>query len=153
MLQYDWNEAARCLARQVGSSPLLSGWGVARLRLVDDSAEPVRFLEEVPVVVAIFGSDAYLTDPCARVVVERVRRRLAAADVRELGFGLSDNGSSWVLMAGVDGQRYQTAAGKAMQHLLLEAHLEDVIWEVWRSVYGLPAGAPDEAANPTGVVA
>src|SRR5262249_60811346 len=120
MMQYDWNEGARCLARQVGSSPVLSGWGVARLRLVDDSAQPARFLDDVPVVVAVFGSDPFETDPRARQVVQRVRDRLGPAAARELGFGLSEGGAAWGLLAGADGQRYQTDAGKGMQQLLLE---------------------------------
>ncbi|MCI0457263.1 MAG: hypothetical protein L0Z62_09820 [Gemmataceae bacterium] len=152
MTQYDWSEAARCLAREVGRSPLLSGWGVARLRLVDDT-EPSRFVQDAPVVVAIFGSDAHTFDHRTPLLVERVRSRLAEVAARELGFSLSDHGPSWVLLAGSDSQRYQTAAGQLLQHLLLEAYLEEVIGEACRAVYGLGPDALCAPSHPAGLFA
>jgi hypothetical protein len=136
MTRYDWNETARCLARQVGSGQLASAWGVVRLRLVDDSSYPPHFLEDGPLVVAVFGNDNYYSDPKAHAVVERVRQHLPDAGAEEMGFAVSNNGSSWVLLAGTDGGRYQTQMGKALQKLLLEAFLDDVVWVAWRDVYG-----------------
>src|SRR5436309_400381 len=136
MTRYDWNETARCLSRQVGDGQFVSGWGVVRLRLVDDSANPPRFLEDGPLVVAVFGSDNYFTDPKAREVVDLVRKRLPDAGADELGFAVHDDGSSWVLLAGADGSLYHTPAGKTLQKLLLEAFLDDVVWTAWRGVYG-----------------
>jgi hypothetical protein len=152
MIPYDWNEAARCLAREVGRSPLLSGWGVARLRLVEDTS-PSHFRQDAPVVVALFGSEAHRSDYRTLALVERIRSRLAEAATRELGFGLSDTGPSWVLLAGADSGRYQTAAGQALQHLLLEAYLEEVIWEACRVVYGLDPEALCAPSNPAGLLA
>jgi hypothetical protein len=138
MTHYDWNETARCLARQVGSGHLVSGWGVVRLRLVDDSTDPPNFLDDGPLVVAVFGNDNFYTDPKARAVVEHVRHHLPEAGADELGFSVGDEGSSWVLLAGTDGSRYQTWAGKTMQKLLLEAFLDEVVWTAWRDIYGAP---------------
>jgi hypothetical protein len=138
MIPYDWNETARCLARQVGSGHLVSGWGVVRLRLVDDSTDPPNFLEDGPLVVAVFGNDNYYTDSKAREVVERVRRHLPDAGADEMGFAVNAEGASWVLLAGADGSRFQTKAGKTMQKLLLEAFLDDVVWTAWRDIYGAP---------------
>lgn len=147
MIEYDWNEAARCLARQVGNSPVLAGWGVARLRLVDDTAPNASTLDDgIPAVVAAFGSDAVCTDPRAREVIARVRQAMGQVTGMELGFAVNDTGAAWVLLAGADRQRYQTAVGKALQHLLLEAALEDGIWDAWRAVYGL---TPEVAGQPS----
>jgi hypothetical protein len=138
MIQYDWNETARHLSHQVGGGHFVSGWGVVRLRLVDDSTNPPNFLEDGPVVVAVFGSDNYYTDPKAREVVERVRRHLPETGAEEMGFAVNEEGCSWVLLVGTDGGRYQTPAGKAFQKLLMEAFLDDVVWTAWRDVYGAP---------------
>ncbi len=150
MTRYDWNETARCLARQVGSGQFVTGWGVVRLRLVDDSTNPPTFLENGPVVVAVFGSDNYYTDAQARTVVERVRHRLADAGAEEMGFASNDRGSSWVLLVGTDGSRYHTAAGKTLQKLLLEAFLDDVVWTAWRDVYGAALGPMEQLLQEAG---
>jgi hypothetical protein len=150
MTRYDWNETARCLARQVGNGQLVAGWGVVRLRLVDDSTDPPRFLEDGPLVVAVFGSDHYYTDPKARAVVERVRRRLPDSGAEEMGFAVNDRGSSWVLLAGTDGGLYQTQAGKMLQKLLLEAFLDDVVWQAWRDIYGTTSGAAEQLLQESG---
>jgi hypothetical protein len=134
--RYDWNETARSLARQVGSGQFVSGWGVVRLRLVDDSTTPPRFLDDGPVVVAVFGSDHLYANPRAREVVDHVRRHLPDAGVEEIGFAVNHGGSSWVLLAGTDSSRYQTVVGKTFQKLVLEAFLDDVIWSACRAVYG-----------------
>ncbi len=147
--RYDWNETARCLARQVGSGQFVSGWGVVRLRLVDDSTYPPRFLDDGPLVVAVFGSDNFYTDAKAREVVQQVRRRLPEAGAAEMGFAVNADGSSWVLLAGADGGRYRTAAGKSLQKLLLEGFLDDVVWSAWRSVYGT-VGAVEQFLQTAG---
>ena len=150
MTRYDWNETARCLARQVGSGQFVSGWGVVRLRLVDDSTVPPRFLEDGPLVVAVFGNDSYYSDPKAREIIERVRQRLPDAGAEEMGFAVNNNGSSWVLLAGTDGGRYQTQMGKALQKLLLEAFLDDVVWMAWRDVYGAALGVAEQLLQEAG---
>jgi hypothetical protein len=150
MTRYDWNETARCLARQVGSGQFVSGWGVVRLRLVDDSTDPPRFLEDGPLVMAVFGNDSYHTDAKARAVVERVRRRLPDAGAEEMGFAVNADGSSWVLLAGTDGGRYRTAMGKALQKLLLEAFLDDVVWAAWRDIHGAALGAAEQLLQEAG---
>jgi hypothetical protein len=147
--RYDWNETARCLARQVGSGQFVSGWGVVRLRLVDDSTTPPRFLDDGPLVVAVFGSDNFYTEPRARAVVQQVRRRLPDAGATEMGFAVHTHGASWVLLAGTDASRYRTVMGKTLQKLLLEAFLDDVIWSAWRSVYG-EAGAAEQFLQTAG---
>jgi hypothetical protein len=134
--RYDWNETARCLARQVGSGQFVSGWGVVRLRLVDDSTSPPRFLDDGPLVVAVFGSDRFHTDPRARAVIEQVRRRLPEAGAAEMGFAVNHDGASWVLLAGTESSLYQTVMGRTFQKLLLEGFLDDAVWSAWRSVYG-----------------
>src|SRR5262245_26020670 len=150
MTRYDWNETARCLARQVGSGQLAVGWGVVRLRLVDDSTYPPRFLEDGPLVVAVFGNDNYYHDPKARAVVERVRRRLPDAGAEEMGFAVSNDGSTWVLLVGTEGGHYRTQMGKTLQKLLLEAFLDDVVWEAWREIYGGALGAAAQLLQEVG---
>ena len=149
MTRYDWNETARCLARQVGSGQFVSGWGVVRLRLVDDSTTPPRFLDDGPLVVAVFGNDSYYADAKARDIVERVRHRLGDTGAEEMGFAVNEEGSSWVLLAGTDSSRYQTKMGKSLQKLLLEAFLDDVVWAAWREVYGTSAPAVEQLLQET----
>jgi len=153
MVQYDWKETARYLARQLGG-PFLSGRGVVQLRLIDDSTHPPRALEDGPLVVAVFGNEGYHADPRAREMVERVRQSLSESLAVELGFAVSDSGANWVLLVGADGDRYQTAAGKTLQKLLLEGFLEDCVWAAWRAAYGfLPehAYAMDRSGQPSGL--
>ena len=75
MIHYDWKETARYLARQLGG-PALSGRGVVQLRLIDDSSQPPRAVEDGPLVVAVFGHDTYYADSQAKDMVDRVRGSL-----------------------------------------------------------------------------
>jgi hypothetical protein len=141
MGQYDWYETARYLARQLGG-PFLSGRGVVQLRLIDDSTQPPRVLDNGPLVVAVFGNEAYHTDPRARAMVENFRHCLPDAGAREVGFALGDGGAHWVMLVGVEPADYRTEAGKTLQKLLLEGFLEDTLCMAWRGSYGfLPDGA------------
>jgi hypothetical protein len=154
MVHYDWHETARYLARQLGG-PFLSGRGVVQLRLIDDSSHPARTLDDVPLVVAVFGNETYYADPRARDMVERLRRQLSEDTGQELGFAVSDDGSSWVMLVGADGRRYTTAAGRALQKLLLEGFLEDAVWSAWRGAYGFLAEGTSAAApagQPSGMM-
>jgi len=153
MVQYDWYETARYLSRQLGG-PFLSGRGVVQLRLIDDSTQPPRVLDNGPLVVAVFGNEAYHTDPRARDMVESLRHRLPDAGAREVGFAVADGGTHWVMLVGADAADYRTEAGRALQKLLLEGFLEDTLWTAWRGAYGfLPEGsyAPAPAGQPSGV--
>jgi hypothetical protein len=151
MVQYDWNETARYLSRQLGG-PFLSGRGVVQLRLVDDSSQPPRLLDDGPLVVAVFGNENYPADPRAREMVAVLRHALADVGAQEAGFAVGDSGSSWVMLVGTDGPRYRTEAGQALQKLLLEGFLEDTLWAAWRGAYGfLPEDAYQGAGRHSGM--
>ncbi len=47
----------------------------------------------------IFGNDAYSTDPRARREVEKMQTALAAFEITEFEFGVSDDGLSWAIVA------------------------------------------------------
>jgi hypothetical protein len=64
--------------------------------------------------------------------------------------GVSDNGQTWALLVGTDKDRYQTRAGRALQKELLKASLEQIVWNAWRQVSGMPADNTLEDPVSTG---
>jgi hypothetical protein len=110
--------------------------GAVPLRLVDESLQPPRPVEDGPLVLGVFGNDNYDADVKARRAVELVRKRLRDSDARELGFGVSEDGQTWALLVGADKSRYQTVTGRLLQRELLKAFLEDAVWNAWQSAGG-----------------
>jgi hypothetical protein len=138
--QYSWTETANGLAQQVRTSYSFVKRGVVPLRFVDDSNQPPRFVDDAPLVIGVFGNDNYLWDDKTRKEVEVVRQRLRdVADATEMGFGLSQDGQTWALLVATDRDRYQTGAGQMFQKELLKAALENIVWNAWRNVSGMPA--------------
>jgi hypothetical protein len=141
---YDWDETAREFARHVCQFRGTASRGALALKFIDESVRPPRFVEDAPLVVGVFGIDRFVADPLARFQVDLVRQRLHEFDAAELGFGVSADGSVWVLLVGTAPDRYRTAAGKAMQKELLKLSLEQKVWDAWRKVSGFASAAAAE---------
>jgi hypothetical protein len=142
MTWYDWNETARGLARQVRQFPTTVERGAVPLRLLDESTRPPRFVDDGPLVLGVFGNDAYLADERARHAVAWLRQRLKDTEARELGFGVSDDGQTWALLVGTDKSRYKTAAGQRLQRELLKVFLDEAVWQAWQHAGTTGARAP-----------
>ena len=112
-----------------------------RLAAQERGALVVQGTADDELVLAVFGNDRYRFNKRVNSEVEWVRRRLTAAGARELGFGVSEDGSSWALLFEAEPDRFHTAAGRMFQRELLAIHLEEVVWDAWRSVTVKPAEA------------
>jgi hypothetical protein len=150
MTQYCWSETANGLAQQVHARYGFVKRGVVPLRFVDEMAGQTHFVEDAPLVVGVFGNDQSLGDLNTRREVELIRERLHDLDAAEMGMGFSDNGQTWALLVGTDKDRYQTRAGRALQKELLKASLEQIVWNAWRQVSGMPADNTLEDPVSTG---
>jgi hypothetical protein len=142
MSPYDWDETARQFAQEMGKYRLLLQRGAVPFRFIDDRTHNIRTLDNSPVVVGVFGNDmgkALFAASPAWHEVKQVRKRMMDESVRELGFGVSRDGGTWALLFEAEPGRFHTAAGRLFQREMLAAHLEDVVWEAWRSVTSQPA--------------
>jgi hypothetical protein len=149
--QYSWSETANGLAQQVRKGYGFVKRGVVPLRFVDDTEQPPRFVDDAPLVVGVFGNDNYLWDDKTRREVELVRQRLRdLPEVAEMGFGLSQDGQTWAMLIATDRDRYHTQAGQLFQKEMLKAALEQVVWNSWRQVSGMPADNVLEDAESPG---
>ncbi len=102
------------------------------VRLVEETAGRLQFIDDGGAVVGVFGNDNYLADAKARREVQLIRQQLRETDAQEVGFGLSKDGFSWALLVRVNDTRYQTAPGKTLQKELLKVFLEDAVSRAWK---------------------
>jgi len=78
-------------------------------------------------VVVIFGNDEYSSNDRSHHDVESFREALTETGNDELGFSLSPEGESWVLLIQPDLLRNQTCAAKVFQLEMLKASLDDFV--------------------------
>jgi hypothetical protein len=102
------------------------------VRLFDDSSGVVRYIDNAPLVLGLFGTDDCHRDETARQGLERLRQRLAEAKLTELGFAVNEENPAWVLLIGEDVSRFQTAAGRTLRTELLKIALEDTLSWAWQ---------------------
>src|SRR5262245_62295798 len=114
MLRRSLNDIASGLAAHVRKNLACVERGAVPVRLVDDTAGPVRVIED-GAVLGIFGNDNYIAEAKARREVELTRCRLRACGAEEVGFGLSQDGYTWALLVRCEDRHYRTEAGKALQ--------------------------------------
>src|SRR5262249_21215280 len=133
MWRRSMNDLASGLATHVRKNLSSVERGAVPVRLVEDAAGPLHFVDEGGVI-GVFGNDNYIAEVRSRREVEVVRQQLRELGVQEVGFGLSIDGYAWALLVRGDDRRYRTATGKAMQKEMLKITLEDVVARAWRSV-------------------
>ncbi len=136
MTPKNWNEVASNLALHARCKFFFLPRGAVPVRLMEDDVVTGRIVEDGTVVIGVFGNDNYLSDGRVRTEVDLVRERLRDAGAEEVGFGLSPDGFSWALLVRADGQRYQTAIGRAFQKELLKAFLDDAVEGAWQNACG-----------------
>jgi hypothetical protein len=142
MLRRSLNEIASGLAAHVRKNLASVERGAVPVRLVDETTGPVRFADPGSGVVGVFGNDNYVAEARSRREVELIRRQLRAMGAEEVGFGLSQDGFTWALLARCDDGRYRTASGKAMQRELLKMALEEAVRQAWQQAGGEAAAPP-----------
>jgi hypothetical protein len=125
------NDIACGLAAHVRKNLPCVERGAVPVRLVDDTAGPLRVIEQGSVV-GIFGNDNYIAEVKARHEVELMRKRVRELGAEEAGFGLSQDGYTWALLVRCDDGRYRTETGRAMQRELLKIALEEAVSRAWR---------------------
>jgi hypothetical protein len=131
MLRRSLNDIACGLAAHVRKNLTSVERGAVPVRLVDDTAGPLRVIED-GAVLGIFGNDNYIAESKARREVELTRRRLHDVGAVEVGFGLSQDGYTWALLVRCEEHGYRTEAGKALQRELLKVALEEAVSRAWR---------------------
>jgi hypothetical protein len=136
MFRRTMNEVASGLAAHVRKNLSFIERGAVPVRLVDETSGPMRFVDEGGPVVGVFGNDNYIAEARARREVELMRVRLREIGAEEVGFGLSQDGYTWALLARCDDRRYRTPAGKGLQRELLKISLEDAVCRAWQTAGG-----------------
>lgn len=94
-------------------------------------------------IAAVFGNDNYRADDKVRREVDMVRQHLRAAQLQELGFGLSQDGHSWTLLVRTDSSCCQTEIGKRFQVEMLKVYLDDLVWRAWWTACGVAPDSPE----------
>jgi hypothetical protein len=131
MLRRSLNDVACGLAAHVRKNLTCVERGAVPVRLVEDTAGPIRFVEE-GAVIGVFGNDNYVAEAKARREVELTRQRIREVGAEEVGFGLSHDGFTWAILVRCDGRRYRTEAGRALQRELLKVALDEAVSRAWR---------------------
>jgi hypothetical protein len=65
--------------------------------------------------------------------------------MEELGFGISNDKSTWAILVEAEKGPYQTKAGREFQKELLKISLEEVIWQARRDTDPAAENAADVA--------
>jgi|SRR6266851_1140097 len=78
-------------------------------------------------IIAIFGNDGYTSNSRSRQEVESFRHGLAETGNNELGFSLSPDGETWVMLIKPNLERNHTYAAKIFQLEMLKSDLDDFV--------------------------
>jgi hypothetical protein len=98
----------------------------------------IRLVGEGTVIAGVYGNANYLADERAREEVALVRQRLKEAGIEVMQFGLSLDGYTWALLIRVDDRAFETEAGKAMHREIVKSSIDEIIQDVYRTLYGNP---------------
>jgi hypothetical protein len=135
MAMNKWKILAAILATYLqGRLPSLSR-AVLMIGNPEDSESPV----------VVFGKGKGPQDEKAWFVMERLRQRLREAELEELAFSPSRDGSSWAVVVRVEGGPFETGPGRGFQAEMQRARLEEVVHEAWDAARRL--GLQEEAAS------
>src|SRR5947199_4897070 len=132
MLPKNLQTVATDLATHVRQNWCFIPRGAVPVRLVEETAGRLQFVDDGDAVVGVFGNDNYLADAKARREVQLIRQQLRETDAQEVGFGLSQDGFSWALLVRVNDARYRTPPAKTLQKELLKVFLEDAVSRAWK---------------------
>jgi hypothetical protein len=128
MTLIDWNDTARGIAGYMQQFRSLVERGALRLQCEMANAPSDG---DLPVVVSVFGNDNHLA---GRREVQLLRNRLDDSDLEELGYGESDDGSSWAMLIGSAQNPCQTKIGKMFHVEMMQMFLDDLVWRAWETI-------------------
>jgi hypothetical protein len=83
--------------------------------------------KEENLVIAIFGNDDYSANPALQNEIDVYRDQLLGTGNDELGFAVSPDGSTWVLLIRPRLERNRTLAAKLFQLEMLKSFLDDMV--------------------------
>jgi hypothetical protein len=78
-------------------------------------------------IIALFGNDDYSADARLQSEIDSYREQLTGTGNDELGFALSPDGATWVLLTRPNLERNQTLSAKVFQLEMLKSLLDDVV--------------------------
>ncbi len=127
---------ATLLATQVSQQIPSAHRGAALLRCEGEDS----------LVAAVFGNEPYEQEPTHQQV-EDIRDWLREGEIEELGFGLSEDASTWAMILRLETERYDTEIGRKFYMEMVQARLDNVVHPEWRTGWQHNAA---KAATPTG---
>ena len=83
--------------------------------------------KEENLVIAIFGNDNYSADAVLQNEIDVYRDQLLGTGNDELGFAVSPDGSTWVLLIRPRLERNRTLSAKLFQLEMLKSFLDDIV--------------------------
>jgi hypothetical protein len=98
---------------------LLADYVHRRLAHINRAALLLSSTKGSNAIAAVFGNDGYVDNGTARREVEFLRGELHQADLEGLGFGLSEDGGTWLLLIKADNSGFQTELGKSFRTEML----------------------------------
>ena len=78
-------------------------------------------------IIAIFGNDNYSADAELQNEIDGYREQLSGTGNDELGFALSPQGDTWVLLTQPKLERNRTVPAKVFQLEMLKSSLDDIV--------------------------
>jgi hypothetical protein len=82
---------------------------------------------EENLIIAIFGNDNYSADAKLQNEIDAYREQLTQTSNDELGFALSPDGATWVLLTRPRLERNRTMIAKVFQLEMLKSSLDDIV--------------------------
>jgi hypothetical protein len=82
---------------------------------------------EENLIIALFGNDKYSADNRLQSEIDGYREQLAGTGNDELGFALSPDGATWVLLTRPQLERNRTLPAKVFQLEMLKSLLDDIV--------------------------
>jgi len=82
---------------------------------------------EENLIIALFGNDNYSADNRLQSEIDGYREQLAGTGNDELGFALSADGATWVLLTRPQLERNRTLPAKVFQLEMLKSLLDDIV--------------------------
>ena len=82
---------------------------------------------EENLIIALFGNDNYSADDRLQSEIDSYREQLAGTGNDELGFALSPDGATWVLLTRPQLERNRTLPAKVFQLEMLKSLLDDIV--------------------------
>ena len=82
---------------------------------------------EENLIIALFGNDNYSADDRLQSEIDGYREQLAGTGNDELGFALSPDGATWVLLTRPQLERNRTMSAKVFQLEMLKSLLDDIV--------------------------